>query len=521
VTTFVEELLARLALDTDEQSFKKGEKGMDDLAASAVKMGAVIGASIAAVQGALTAMVVNFANEADETNKFARRVGATTESIQELDYVAERAGLSVGEMRGAISKLQKNTSEAVNGNKTAADSFAELGLRAEDLIALDPGAKMELISDAIGKIPREADRARIAMDVFGRSAGEKMLNAFEGGSEELAKMRARARDLGIFSQEDAAKAEVFNDLLLDVGKAMKGIRNIVASSLLPTLSDLIDGFIKFFIENRQLISSGMEKFFKAAAVALKGLSYAAGLFVAFKLGIAVIAAAKGVMILTAAFKAARIGALLMNAAVLVIPILIGLAVAALALLAEDFYQFFNGGESMIGDMAAKWPLLGEAIHGVADALKFAWGYAGDMFDLLKAIVTLDFSGMGDAFGRVIDRWRSMLGGFVEWVTSVLPEPLKGVLGFGGGGTTVGGESAASGVPGLPGDVSMLGAPALPSVPLMMPMQAAQVASAGNNTTKQEDNRVFNITGTDIGEVKRVLNEKNAYAAKTIDTGVQY
>jgi hypothetical protein len=48
-----------------------------------------------------------------------------------------------------------------------------------------------------------------------------------------------------------------------------------------------------------------------------------------------------------------------------------------------------------------------------------------------------------------------------------------------------------------------------------------VASAGSNTTKQEDNRVYNITGTDIGEVKRVLNEKNAYAAKTIDTGVQY
>lgn len=67
---------------------------------------------------------------------------------------------------------------------------------------------------------------------------------------------------------------------------------------------------------------------------------------------------------------------------------------------------------------------------------------------------------------------------------------------------------------------MMGAPALPSVPLMMPMQAAQVASS-SSTSKQEDNRVYNITGTDIGEVKRVINEKNAFAAKTIDTGVEY
>jgi hypothetical protein len=114
-------------------------------------------------------------------------------------------------------------------------------------------------------------------------------------------------------------------------------------------------------------------------------------------------------------------------------------------------------------------------------------------------------------------------GIASAAADMLPDWLKsGVMSITGeGGNSTGGESAASGVPGLPGDVSMLGAPALPSVPLMMPMQAAQVASAGNNTTKQEDNRVYHITGTDIGEVKRVLNEKNAYAAKTIDTGVQY
>jgi hypothetical protein len=58
---------------------------------------------------------------------------------------------------------------------------------------------------------------------------------------------------------------------------------------------------------------------------------------------------------------------------------------------------------------------------------------------------------------------------------------------------------------------------VPSVPLMMPMAAIQAGASSSN----QDNRQYFITGTDIGEVKRVLNEKNAYAAKTIDTGVQY
>jgi hypothetical protein len=510
MATFVESLIARLALDTDEQSFKKGEKGMDDLAKSAVKMGAIIGASIAAVKGAVGAMVVSFANEADETNKFARRVGATAESIQELDYVAERSGLSVSQMRDGIDKLQKTTSDAANGNKKAAESFAELGLNAERLANLDPGAKLELISDAIGKIPSEADRARLAMDIFGRSAGAQINTVFEGGSAALAQMRQDARDLGIFSSEDAAIAETFNDRMLDVGKAMRGIRNIVGASLLPALTEALEGFVEFFKHNSELISSSLVVFFKGAAVALKGLAYAAGLFVAFKMGAAVILAAKGVMILTAAFKAARIGALLMNAAVLAIPILIGLAVAALLLFGEDLYQFFNGGESMIGDFIAKWPLLGTAINGAADALKFLWGYATDVFDLLLAIVTLDFSGMGDAFGRVVDRWKSILSGFIGWIGSNLPDPLKNAFGLASQAANKIGAAFSGASSG-----GYLGAS-----PMIAPAVASQAVSNSSSRTMQ-DNRQYNITGTDIGEVKRVLNEKNAFAAKTIDTGVEY
>ena len=69
---FIEELIARLALDTDEQSFKKGERGMDDLAAAAVNMGAVIGAAFTAVQGAAVALVVNYANNAKQVENLSR-----------------------------------------------------------------------------------------------------------------------------------------------------------------------------------------------------------------------------------------------------------------------------------------------------------------------------------------------------------------------------------------------------------------------------------------------------------------
>jgi len=506
MATFVEELIARLALDTDEQSFKKGEGGMDDLAKSAVKMGAIIGASIAAVKAAVGSMVVSFANEEDETNKLARRIGTTAEVIQEFDYVAERSGVSVDLMRNSLEKLNAKASQAANGSAEMADTFQELGLSADQFAKASPDEKFDQIAKAMAGLPSAADRTRVAMKLF-EEEGRSMVTVFEGGADAIATMRQEARDLGLFTGEDAAMAETFNDRMLDVRRAMRGIQNIVGASLLPTLTEALEGFVEFFKQNRELISSSLVVFFKGAAVALKGLSYAAGLFVAFKMGAAVILAAKGVMILAAAFKAARIGALLMNAAALAIPILIGLAVAALLLFGEDLYQFFSGGESMIGDFIAKWPLLGTAINGAADALKFLWGYATDVFDLLKSIVTLDFSGMGDAFGRIVERWKTALSGFIGWIGDNLPEPIAEAFGL---ASQVGNKIAAG--------VSSGGY--LGASPMIAPAVASQAVSNSTSRTMQ-DNRQYNITGTDIGEVKRVLNEKNAFAAKTIDTGVEY
>jgi hypothetical protein len=525
MATFVEELLARLALDVDGQSFKKGERGMDDLAASAVEMGAVIGAAFAAVQAAAVGLVVNYANNAKQVENLSRVAGEGFESFQLYAAGAKTVGVE----QDKLADIFKDTNDKVGdflqtGAGPLADFFENIGPRVgitadmfKDLSGKDA---LQLYVDGLERANLNQAEMTYYMEKIA-SDSTMLLPLLANGGAGFSAMADEALAAGsVISESGAKSAKALNTSFAKLQMWITGLGYDIAEELIPTVTEVVDGIRKFIKENKALISSTITGTIKAAAVALKGLAVAAGLFLAFKLGMAVIAAAKGVMILSAAFKAARLGALLMNAAVLMFPILIGLAIAAVALLADDMYSFFQGGESYIGDFVAQWPMLGEAIYAVGDALQFAWKFAKDMFDLLYAIVTLDFSAMGDAFGRVIENWKSMLLGFVEFAASVLPDGLKDAFGFGSGEST-GGESAASGVPGLPGDVSMLGAPALPSVPLMMPMQAAQVASAGSNTTKQEDNRVYNITGTDIGEVKRVLNEKNAFAAKTIDTGVQY
>jgi hypothetical protein len=509
MATFVEELLARLALDVDDQSFKKGEKGMDDLAASAVEMGAVIGAAFAAVQAAAVGLVVNYANNAKQVENLSRVAGEGFEAFQLYAAGAKSLGVEQDKLADIFKDTNDKLGEFLQSNGGELAEFFEkigpkVGITAEMFKDLSGKDALQLYVDGLERANLNQTEMTYYMEKIA-SDSTMLLPLLANGGAGFSAMADEALAAGsVISESGAKSAKALNTSFAMLQMWITGLGNDIAEELIPTVTEVVDGIRLFIKENKALISSTITGTIKAAAVALKGLAVAAGLFLAFKLGMAVIAAAKGVMILSAAFKAARLGALLMNAAVLMIPILIGLAIAAVALLADDMYSFFQGGESYIGDFVKQWPLLGEAIYGVADALKFAWGYAGDMFDLLKAIVTLDFDGMGDAFGRVIDRWKSMLGGFVEWATGVLPEPLKGVLGIG--------DMSAGGATGSP----MTPAP-VPSVPLMMPMAAIQAGASSSN----QDNRQYFITGTDIGEVKRVLNEKNAYAAKTIDTGVQY
>jgi len=525
VTTFVEELIARLALDTDEQSFKKGERGMDGLSSSAVRMGAVIGAAFSAVQGAAVALVANYANNAKEVENLSRVAGEGFEAFQLYAAGAKTVGVE----QDKLADIFKDTNDKIGdflqtGAGPMADFFEQIGpkvgITADMFKDLSGKDALQLYVDGLEKANLSQAEMTFYMEAIASDA-TLLLPLLKNGGEGFNAMAEEALAAGaVISESGAKSAKALNTSFAMLQMWITGLGNDIAEELIPTVTEVVDAIRGFIKENKALISSTITATIKSAAVALKGLAFAAGLFVAYKIGVVAILAAKGIMFLTTAFKAARIGALLMNAAVLALPIMIGLAVAAVALLAEDLYSFFQGGESYIGDFVAQWPALGDAIYGVADAIKFAWGYAQDMFDLLTSIVTLDFDGMADAFGRVIARWKSMLGSFVEFALGVLPDSIKDILGFGGGETVGTGESASSGVSGLPGNISIMGAPALPAVPLMMPMQAAQVAST-SSTSKQEDNRQYYITGTDIGEVKRVLNEKNAFTAKTLDTGVQY
>jgi hypothetical protein len=528
MATFVEQLVARLALETDEQSFKKGERGIDDIAASAVKMGAAIGAAFAVAQGAVVAMVVDYARNAREVENLSRVAGVGFEQFQE--YAA--AAKTVGVEQDKLADIFKDTNDKIGdflqtGAGPMADFFENIGpkvgITAEMFKDLSGKDALQLYVDGLEKANLSQNEMTFYMEAIASDA-TLLLPLLEKNGAGFDAMGQEAADAGaIISDAGRLSAKEMNTSFAMLGYWITGIKNDIAEELLPTVTAMINRFRQFIKDNKELISGSLSAFFKIATVALTGLAYATGLFLAFKLGSAVLVMAQGVMVLSKAFTVARIAALLMNGAILIIPLMIGLAIAALAVLGEDLYQFFTGGESYIGDMVAKWPLLGEVIHGVADALKVAFGFASDLGGILMSILTLDFGRLMDSFqslgNRIIDVFASVGKAISDSLPSWVTDGLGAV--FGAAETAVGAVSnAGSAIAGGFGAATDSTMQLLGATPMIAPATAG-AAISNSSASSQQDNRTYNITGTDIGEVKRVINEKNAYAAKTIDTGREY
>lgn len=419
----VDRLLAYFGVDVDEKSFKDAQGELQALEGQMMGIITAAGAMGAAIGAAAFAMVTDFANTADATNKLARRIGTTAETLQEYDYVAERSGVTTDLMRNSLEKLQGKVSDAANGNKDMTATLKELGLEAKAFAAMPLGDQMEAIAKGFQGLKSDGDRTRLAMKLF-EEEGRGMVTVFEGGADAIAKMRAEARGFGVYSTEDAAMAEEFNDRLLDAKMSLGAIQKLVSIELLPVITEMLVTFRDFFLENKEWIKSGIVVAFNSLTFAVKGLAVAFGLLALNRIGAGIMFATTAIRSMTAAMATARIMALSLAAAQIVmayaIPTAIGAAAAAIVLVLEDIISYFRGDKSITGlivdEMSSAW-------ERVAATAKRIWGQMiNDMKSMFKDLLPdwaieifagvdqtnagFEFSGFGGAGGNA-----AMAGGW--------------------------------------------------------------------------------------------------------------
>ena len=504
MTTFVEELIARLALDTDKRSFSEGEQQVEAINKRLGALVKVAATASAAVGAAALKMVYDFAGVSAEVTRFAQLANSSTEEFQRFAAGAQTVGIDLGKTADILKDVNDRVGDFMTtGAGPMADFFEKVapkvGVTADMFAKMSGPQALQLYVDSLEKANLSQQEMTFFMEAMA-SDSSLLIPLLRNAGAEMNRLGDAAERTGQVIDQDAIEQGRKFSIELELMKgALSGVRNTVAIELIPTLTELLEQVRAFIQENREIIRSSIVLTIRAAAVAMKALAIAAGIFVAYKVGFYVIAATRAINAMTLSMVLARTAALGMWAGMALGPIIIGTLIAAIALLSEDLYTFLQGGDSLIGRFIDKFPALGAALKAVITQAK-------DFADIFMGIIHGDFEYTAEAFGRMIEHWKDSIKSFVGWLGSFLPEGLKDFFGMAGGAVSDF-VTAPTG-----------GSNNLPLAPLLPQAVQSSVTNTNSRSVVQEDNRTITINGVDIAEVKRYIGQQNATSAKVLVTG---
>lgn len=176
----------------------------------------------------------------DNLQKAAQKSGLGGKAISELAYAARLADIDLNSLSTAIKKMQITLSEASSGGKEQNKTLQALGVTIEEIIALQPDKQFELLAQQISRLKDPADRARAAVDLFGK-AGADLLPLFSQGAEGIRRAREEAQKLGYSFNDQVLKSLAdADDAIKKLSASWDAFFANVASKGAPALSALLD-----------------------------------------------------------------------------------------------------------------------------------------------------------------------------------------------------------------------------------------------------------------------------------------
>lgn len=236
------DLVVGLGLDTKKFSagLSSAQKMMGGFASAAKSAILPVTAAFAAATGGaylLQGRISKLAGVADQ----AVRTGLSGEFLQRLEYAADQSGVSVETLTTSIKKLTLTIGQNKKGF--------------EDLQGLSPEKAFLEVARRISEIPTASGRAAASMKYFGRS-GADMATLFAGGMNDVNKLLAEAKTLGIgLSDEALKKAADADDSIQRMYASFGAMSDQVAIGIAPlfeeiakTITSWVPPVTKFFEE---------------------------------------------------------------------------------------------------------------------------------------------------------------------------------------------------------------------------------------------------------------------------------
>ena len=197
-----------------------------------------IGKTFMALGAGITAPLLlaahSWASSGAELARMSQRTGMAVESLSALKFAAEQTGTGFDQVEAGVKRMQRSIIEAAKGSDKGLPFL-------RGLATLDADKQLAAIADKLAGIANPAEKAAVAMQIFGRG-GTAMLPMLSRGAAGLAEWRKEAEDAGqIRSKEQVQAALQLSIAWTRVTGSLMSMKNTIAAAIAPLLTRFLTG----------------------------------------------------------------------------------------------------------------------------------------------------------------------------------------------------------------------------------------------------------------------------------------
>lgn len=397
----------------------EGRAGMmeEKIKGAFTRIGAAILATVAASKALET--FNNHVQTVEQIRNTSDALGVAIEDVDAFGKAIERMGGDAQGARDSLTDMAESIGEALQDvDSGRAKTFKALGVSLKDVNGNAKNAVQGMVelAGAVEGMGREQAVFRIKeLGITDNRSVELLLK----GRQEVERMLRVQKEQGVVTKESAERVRVYSESLAKLKQSAGVATSGIVDWILPAIT--------WFIEKLDSVVSWMSRhdtFVKGFFIGLTTILTA--MFLP-----AVISATTAVWALIAPFLAVAAP--------------IAAVITLFALLYDDVMNFLDGNDSLIGQISEKYPIVGETVKAMAEAVKAAFKWVVEAIDgaweTIKGFPTKAvgaFSAMGasisnifDAIVKVVKSAWAYVGSVFDSVSSVIKKIGKW-LGIGKG-----------------------------------------------------------------------------------------
>ena len=327
--------------------------------------------------------ISNFSEYTTQLSNAAAITGASVQSINALGGALKRFGGNADSAINAIKSINQHLHQAKFGGGALLEISKKYGV----VISKGATAEQTLLNLAkqMGRYDRQT-RIAIASQL---GLDEAMVRAFADGGKELEQLINKQKKLNIIDPRDEKIAQKFSYALLDLKDIFTALMRDFARVILPSFTKLLNLFTSFveFLRKHKIFVTA---FFAGILVALTPILLTLG-----KMAIASSLA-------FAPFYA------------------IGAIIASLALVFEDLLYYFQGYESVTGNLVKKFPLLAPLIEPLRSIVL-------GIYDTFRSIYTLITEPSWDNLSKIFKNVGNVIKSLIEIPIKAIKNIIDGLI----------------------------------------------------------------------------------------------